>query len=65
MDDKAREKRARRQLRRLGFTLHKSRAKYSADNQGGYMLVDAFFNRVEAGERFDMSIDDVEQFITG
>ena len=61
--EKTRENRARRQLARLGYQLRKDRARnYSVDNQGGYMIVN-LNNVLEAGERFDLSLEDVERFI--
>ena len=59
---KAREDKARKQLAKLGYTLKKSRAQtYTADNQGGYMIVQDGI--IQAGERFDMTLEDVEKFI--
>lgn len=58
---KKREDRVRRRLERQGFELKKSRARtYTADNQGGYMILRNGI--IEAGERFDLSLDDVERF---
>ena len=60
---KRREDRVRRQLAKQGLALRKSRVfTPSADDHGGYMIVDAQFNRIEAGERFDMSLEEVEAF---
>lgn len=60
---KRREDRVRRQLAKQGLILRKSRVSTpSADDQGGYMIVDAQFNRIEVGERFDMSLEEVEAF---
>lgn len=57
-----REARARRQLARQGSILQKSRSRsWSIDNQGGYMIVNANRNFVEAGERFDLALEDVER----
>lgn len=62
-DIKCREDKVRRQLAKQGLTLRKSRVStFSADNQGGYMIIDSQFNRIEAGERFDMTLEDVEAF---
>ncbi len=59
---KARKDKARRQLAKQGYTLKKSRAQtYTADNQGGYMIIQD--GVIQAGERFDMSLEDVEKFI--
>lgn len=66
MDDeeiKAREDKARKQLAKQGYSLKKSRAQtYTADNQGGYMILQDGI--IQAGERFDMTLEDVEKFIT-
>jgi len=63
MTEKEREARARRALARDGLILNKSRVKnLSCDDQGGYRIVDLYTNRIEAGERFDLSLEDVEMF---
>jgi len=59
---KTKENRIRRALAKRGYLLKKSRAAESIDNLGGYMIVDANQNAVVAGERFNLSLDDVEQF---
>lgn len=60
---KRREDRVRRQLTKQGLALRKSRVfTPTADDQGGYMIVDMQFNRIEAGERFDMTLEEVEAF---
>lgn len=59
---KAREDKARKQLAKQGYTLKKSRAKtYTVNNCGGYMIVQDGI--IQAGERFDMTLEDVEKFI--
>ncbi|RKJ41107.1 hypothetical protein D7X94_04680 [Acutalibacter sp. 1XD8-33] len=59
---KAREDKARKQLDKQGYTLKKSRAQtYTANNQGGYMIVQDGI--IQAGERYDMTLEDVEKFI--
>lgn len=58
---KTREDKARRQLIKQGFSLKKSRVQNcTANNQGGYMIVQNGI--IQAGERFDMTLDDVEDF---
>lgn len=60
---KRREDRARRQLAKQGLVLRKSKASIpSANDRGGYMVVDLQFNRIEAGERFGMTLEEVEAF---
>ncbi len=62
----AREARLRRSLAKRGAILRKSRARnWSSDNCQGYMIVDAHLNAVITGERFDLSLDDVEQWANG
>lgn len=62
-DIKSREDKVRRQLAKQGLTLRKSRAStFTADDQGGYRIVDTQFNRIEAGERFDLTLEDVEAY---
>jgi hypothetical protein len=34
----------------------------SVDNYGKFQLVDVYCNRIEAGERFDMSAEDVLEY---
>ncbi len=59
--EKAREDRVRGRLRLQGHVLHKDRARNrSVDRQGGYMIVEASRNVIIAGERFDLTLDDVE-----
>ena len=59
---KAREDKARKQLAKQGYSLKKSRAQtYTANNQGGYMIVQDGI--IQAGERYDMTLEDVEKFI--
>ncbi|WP_145191564.1 hypothetical protein [Pseudomonas sp. URMO17WK12:I11] len=54
------EARSRRVAARHGFLATKSRKRsLSADHGDGFMLVDASTNRVEAGERYDLSAEQV------
>jgi hypothetical protein len=60
----AREARLRRALARQGFTLHKSRWRLgSIDNFGGYQIINPYVNGIVAGSRFDLSLDDVEEWL--
>ena len=60
----AREARARRAAKRRGLRLHRSRRRLgSIDNPGGFQIVNSYYNFVVAGERFDMTLDDVEQWL--
>jgi len=61
-----RESRFRRSLAKDGMILRKSRSRtWTVDNHQGYMIVDADRNAVVAGGRFDLSLDDVEQWANG
>jgi N-dimethylarginine dimethylaminohydrolase len=59
---KSAENKLRRKLSKQGYQLRKSRAAFSGDNFGEYMIVGANTNAVVAGARFDMTLDDVEEF---
>ena len=64
--DKVRENRLRRWAKRLGYSVHKDRARsWSIDNLGGYRLVYVYTNTIEAGEKFNLSLDDVENLLGG
>lgn len=57
------EAKARRVAARHGYLATKSRKRsLSADNGGGFMLVDARTNRIEAGDRYDLSAEQVIAF---
>lgn len=63
-DDKVYENRLRRKAARLGLALRKSRARrLYLNNQGGYRIVDPYHNFIVAGERFDLSLEEVEAFL--
>lgn len=55
----ATEAQARRAAQRAGLKAIKSRRATSADNLGGFMLIDPQRNAVVAGERFDLEPRDV------
>lgn len=62
----AREARARRALRRSGHRLRRSMwHRGSIDNLGGYQIVLESPNLVVAGMRFELDLDDVEEWIAG
>ncbi|RPZ03065.1 hypothetical protein IPC593_01640 [Pseudomonas aeruginosa] len=56
------EAKARRIAEQHGHILRKSRRPLSADNEGGFMLIDAATNTVEAGERYDVFAEDVIEY---
>lgn len=62
---KVRENYLRRMAKRQGLELEKSKAKkWSIENHQGYRVVDPQFNRIEAGEKFNLSLDEVEKYLT-
>lgn len=62
-DQAALDARARMVAEREGYrTIKSTKRTLSVDNGGGFMLVEASTNRVEAGERFDMSAEQVLEF---
>lgn len=65
MSEKNREQSLRRALNNAGYSLKKSRRQYvSIDNFCGYMIINDCNNTVAAGSRFELSLDDVADFIT-
>lgn len=55
--------RARRAAKKFGLVAKKSRWRANTcDNLGGFMLVNAYTNSVEAGERFDLSAEEVFEY---
>lgn len=58
--DSAREARARRSLARQEYCLRKSRGRLTP---GGYRILDPDANRIVTGERFDLSLADVEAWV--
>jgi hypothetical protein len=64
--EKARENRARRHAERLGLVLRKSRARHlHVDDFGGYQVIDPNHTAIVCGEKYDLSLDDVERFLDG
>ena len=59
--DKAREAAARRLAKSKGLLVSKSRwHRGSIDNAGGYRIIDPHYNSIVAGERWQLTIEDVE-----
>jgi len=51
-------------LAKMGFGLHKSRVKNTNYyNEGGYMIYDYLTNGVVWGSRYELSLDDIIDFI--
>ncbi len=64
VEDKIREMKLRNWAKRLGLSLHKSRGKnLHADPKQRYMLKDPDQDLVLKGEKFELTLDDVEQFL--
>ena len=62
---KALENKLRRELyRKFGYTLRKSRIRIGPDNYGEYAIIDPDRNWLIAGEKFDLSLDDVRRFVS-
>ena len=58
------ERKLRRDLAKLGYRLCKSRARnWSYYNQLGYMIINNEYNAVVRGNRYDLSLEDVQDFI--
>ena len=59
----ARKKRCCRALHKDGYSLRKSHARrWSYDDQCGYMIINDHFNSVVAGSRFDLTLEEVEDY---
>ena len=62
--DKVRENKSRRHAARLGLRLIKSRAqKYQHNNLGGYMIIDPSMKIPTQGINFELTLEDVENFL--
>jgi len=54
----------RRKLIREGYLLHKGKkSKKNPDGLSGYMIFDTKNNAVAAGSRYELSLNDVEEFL--
>lgn len=60
---KNKEQQLRRTLKKYGYSLHKSRKPISIDNLGGYMIVDFYTNCAVCGSRYELSLDDVSDWL--
>lgn len=61
---KNKENKLRRQLRKMGYYLMKSRIRNPhLDDFGGYRIIDPHTNFIEAGPKFELSLEDVENFV--
>jgi len=57
------ESTVRTRAARQGYALRKSRARFSSDNHGEYMLIDAERNFVVLGERFNATLEDIQTYL--
>jgi len=60
------ENKLRRELKHLGYRLVKSRVRNThINNLGGYMIIDNTRNQntVYAGSNYELSLDDVREFV--
>ena len=59
------DSRLRRLAKKHGYALRRSRSSYwSINNRGEYQIVDPFLNMIVAGEKFDMTPGNVEEWLT-
>jgi hypothetical protein len=61
------EARVRSLARRMGYSVRRSRQRANVpniDNLGQFRLVDAERNLIILGERFDATLDDIEDYLT-
>ena len=64
-DERNRAARLRRKLNKQGLTTSKSNwTRDSKYNFGGLAIIDTEYNAVVRGSRFDLDLDDVEEFIS-
>ena len=63
--DKNKEQKLRRALNKCGYTMSKSRKAFSADNLGGYMIIDLCTNSVVSGSRYELDLEDVQEWLAG
>jgi hypothetical protein len=63
LTEAAREAKAREVLLKRGLQIRKDRSRTQTENRrGGYMIVDALRNFVVAGEKFELSLVDIEKW---
>ncbi len=64
-DERNRAVRLRHKLNKLGYTMMKMNCRRdSIDNFGSYAIIDTEYNAIVRGTRFDLDLDDVEEFIS-
>jgi hypothetical protein len=57
------EQRLRRRASSRGFAVYKSRQSPHFDNQGLYMLAELRNNSLVLGERYDASLNEIEEYL--
>lgn len=63
LNEKNQEQKLRRTLKSAGYALHKSRVRnIHGDNLGGYAIVLVKYNAVVAGDRFQLSLEEVAEW---
>ena len=63
-EQKTRENKLRRQAKRLGLAVKKSRVReIHLNDHGGYQIVDLYRNRLVQGQRFELELDDVAAYL--
>ena len=60
---KSRENKARKDLANLGYALQKRTNTADPYHNGSYRILNGFTGNIEAGENFDLTMEDVEKFI--
>lgn len=50
-------------LQKAGYALHKSPRAVSPDNFGGYMIISLDSNSVAVGSRYELSLEDVQEWV--
>ena len=61
--EKRRENHLRKLANRQGCGIKKSRVRNPhLNDRGFYMIIDPYFNSILAGEKFDMTLDEVEAY---
>jgi hypothetical protein len=63
LKERALDFRARRAAYKAGFVVIKSRSRDGHENQGGYMLIDPSRNLPVAGSRYDLTAEDVIDYL--
>jgi hypothetical protein len=64
-NEKALEGRARRAAQKVGLRAMKSRARYTLNNRGGFMICDPYRNWVVAGDNYSLTPQAVIEYCDG